>query len=102
MGQLRAVDRLPEAFYNKLVNMLKNPGLTQAVIVDEINAEAGKTLISTSSLNRFVKNMENLSGMKRGRGRGRKVPSAEESLGRIATALERIAFSLENQHKKTS
>jgi len=100
MGQLRAVDRLPEVLYNKLIDMLKNPGLTQAVIVDEINAEAGEQLISPSSLNRFAKGIEKNTGLKRGR--GRKIPTAEESLGRIATALERIAFSLENQYKKPS
>ena len=93
MGQLRAVDRLPEALYNKLMGMLDNPGLTQAVIVKEINAEAGEQLLSTSSINRFAKNIEKLTGLKRGR--GRKAPTAEESLGRIATALERIAFSIE-------
>jgi len=100
MGQLRAVDRMPEAFYDKLVTMLNDPSLTQAVIVDEINAEAGKTLLSTSSLNRFVRSLEKNSGTRRGR--GRKFPNAEESLGRVATALERIAFSLENQYKKPS
>jgi t-SNARE complex subunit (syntaxin) len=100
MGQLRAVDRLPEVLYNKLIDMINNPALTQAVIVDAINTETGKQVISESSLNRFIKGIKKLTGKERGR--GRKTPAADESLARIATALDRIAFSLENQYKKPS
>jgi hypothetical protein len=96
MGQMNAVDRVPEVLYLKLIEMLNNPGLTQAVIVDEINAQAGKHLLTKSSLNRFVKRMEKLNGTKRGRFIA-KTSSLEESLDKIANALERIAFSLEKQ-----
>jgi len=98
MGQLKAIDRLPEVLRDKVIEMIKKPGLYQSEIVDAINAEAGKKVISRASLNRYVLGLEKLSGTKR----GRKPPSAEESLVRVAKALERIAFSLENQYKKTS
>jgi len=42
--------------------------------------------------------MQKVSGVKR----GFMAPTAQESLVRIAVALERIAFSLEKQYKKTS
>ena len=98
MGQLSSVDKLPENLRKKVIEMLNNPVMTQLEIVAAINAEAGEQLFSKSSLNRFVKNMQKITGMKR----GKKAPTAEESLGRIATAIERIVFSLEKQYKKTS
>jgi len=88
---MNSIDRLPEVLRNKVIEMLNKPGLYQREIVEAINAEAGKKVISFSALNRYSKNMEKLSGKKR----GNKIPTAEESLVRIATALERIAFSLE-------
>jgi len=98
MGQLSAVDRMPEILRSKVIEMLNNPAMTQLDIVTAINAEAGKKLFSRASLNRFVIKMQKNTGIKR----GLKAPTAQESLVRIAKALERIAFSLENQYKKTS
>ena len=98
MGQVFAVNKLPKNLRNKVVEMLNNPALTQVEIVAAINAEAGKNVISTSSINRYVLSREKITGTKR----FIKPPTAEESLARIATALERIAFSLENQYKKPS
>jgi len=98
MGQISAVNKLPKNLRNKVVGMLNNPAMTQVEIVAAINAEAGKNIISKSSINRFVLSRENITGTKR----GIKPPTAEESLARIATALDRIAFSLENQYKKSS
>jgi hypothetical protein len=98
MGQKSAVDRLPEILRNKVFEMMNNPANTQQDIVDAINAEAGEQLLSKSSMNCYTLSMEKLSGMKR----GRKAPTAQESLVRISSALERIAFSLENQYKKSS
>jgi hypothetical protein len=58
MGQKSAVDRLPENLRVKLLEMLQNPAITQAEIVDAINAEAGETLLSRSSMNRYAQRMK--------------------------------------------
>jgi hypothetical protein len=90
MGRISTIDKLPKKFHNKVVEMLADPALTQQEIMKTINAEAGETLITKSSLNRFVIDREKITGSKR----GKIPPTAEESLTRIASALERIAFSL--------
>jgi hypothetical protein len=58
MGQKSAVDRLPENLRVKLLEMLQNPAITQAEIVDAINAEAGENLLSRSSMNRYAQRMK--------------------------------------------
>jgi hypothetical protein len=58
MGQKSAVDRLPENLRSKLMEMLRDPAVTQAEIVDAINAEAGDKLLSTSSMNRYARKMK--------------------------------------------
>ena len=58
MGQKSAVDRLPEALRNKLIDMLHNPAVTQKEIVDAINEEAGEPLLSRSSINRYAQRMK--------------------------------------------
>jgi hypothetical protein len=58
MGQKSAVDRLPENLRTKLIEMLQNPAITQAEIVDAINAEAGEPLLSRSSMNRYAQRMK--------------------------------------------
>ena len=95
MGQMSSVNRLPKALRDKMIDMLEDPAWTQVAIADAINAEAGKTIVSSSSVNRFVKNIERYAGKKR----GEKPPCAEGSLARIAVALERIANSLEKRYK---
>jgi hypothetical protein len=57
MGQKSAVDRLPEALRNRLIEMLHNSAVTQVEIVDAINGEAGEPLVSKSSLNRYAQRM---------------------------------------------
>ena len=91
MGQVFAVNKLPKNLHKKVFEMLNDPAMTQADIVAAINAEAGKEIISRSSLCRFIQSREKVTGTKR----GIKAPTAEESLGRIASGLERIAFYLE-------
>jgi len=93
MGQISTVNKLPKIFYDKIVKMLKNPAITRLEIVALINKEAGKKLITKSALNRFIKNNEKITGTKR----GRKPPTTEESLTKIAKSLERLVFYLENQ-----
>jgi hypothetical protein len=61
MGQKSAVDRLPENLRIKLLEMLQNPAITQAEIVDAINAEAGETLLSRSSMNRYAQRMKHFA-----------------------------------------
>jgi len=58
MGQKSAVDKLPKKLRDKLIAMLHNPAVTQAEIVDAINAEAGEPLISKSSMNRYAQKMK--------------------------------------------
>ena len=61
MGQKSAVDRLPENLRNKLLEMLHDPAITQAEIVDAINAEAGESLLSRSSMNRYAQRMKHFA-----------------------------------------
>ena len=93
MGQMFAVNKMPKKFHNKVIKLLNDPSMSQAYIVNSINTEAGKKIITQSSLNRFIRSMENNTGTKR----GIKPPTAEEALTRIASALERLVFYLENQ-----
>jgi hypothetical protein len=58
MGQKSAVDRLPENLRTKLLEMLHDQAITQAEIVDAINAEAGESLLSRSSMNRYAQRMK--------------------------------------------
>jgi len=58
MGQKSAVDKLPKKLRNKLIEMLQNPAVTQAEIVDAINGEAGEQLLSKSSMNRYAQKMK--------------------------------------------
>jgi hypothetical protein len=61
MGQKSAVDRLPENLRIKLLEMLQNPAITQAEIVDAVNAEAGEALLSRSSMNRYAQRMKHFA-----------------------------------------
>ena len=58
MGQKSSVDKLPKKLRDKLLELLSDPSVTQTQIVDAINEEAGKPLISKSSLNRYAKRMQ--------------------------------------------
>jgi len=61
MGQKSAVDKLPKKLRSKLIEMLNDPAVTQAEIVDAINAEAGEPLISKSSMNRYAQKMKHFA-----------------------------------------
>jgi hypothetical protein len=58
MGQKSAIDKLPKKLRDKLIEMLHNPAVTQAEIVDAINGEAGEQLLSKSSMNRYAQKMK--------------------------------------------
>ena len=65
MGQKSAVDRLPEALRNKLIDMLHNHAVTQLEIVTAINEEAGEDLVSRSSVNRYALRMKKFADKNR-------------------------------------
>jgi len=95
MGQISSVDRLPEKLFLKLVKMLNTPGLSQFEIVDAINSEAKRQVISKSSLGRYVRVIK--KNPNQNRGLYIATPTAlAESLSKIADSLERIADSKEN------
>ena len=96
MGGINAINRLSPDLRNRVLEMLNDPGISQLRIVAAINAEAGRKVISRSSLCRFVESMEKRSGTRR----GEKSPSGEASLLRIAVALEKIVHSTGNLFKK--
>ena len=90
MGQKSSIDRLPADLRKRVFELLDNPQETQAGIVELVNMEAGKKVLSESSMNRFVKNWrkEMMIGS---------ITSSEASLLRIAVALERIAEHLDKR-----
>ena len=61
LGQKSAVDKLPKKLRSKLIEMLNDPAVTQAEVVDAINAEAGEPLISKSSMNRYAQKMKHFA-----------------------------------------
>jgi uncharacterized protein (DUF1778 family) len=88
MGQKNAIDLLPNDLRKRVFELLDNPQETQAGIVDLINSEAGKEVLSKSSINRFVKTWRKEKIIA-------EITSSEASLLRIASALERISAQLE-------
>lgn len=58
MGQKSSIDRLPDNLRAKLIELLHNPAVTQKEVVDTINAEAGETVVSKSSVNRYKLRMD--------------------------------------------
>jgi hypothetical protein len=94
MGQKSAIDLLPNDLRKRVLELLDNPQETQAGIVDLINLETGKEVLSRSSMNRFVKRRRKEKAIAG-------ITSSEASLLRIATALERIATQLEKALKET-
>jgi len=58
VGQKSSVDRLPKKLRATLLEMLGNPACTQAQIVEAVNAEAGKKVLSASGVNRYAQKMK--------------------------------------------
>jgi len=90
------INKLPKIYRDKVIELLDDPSITQASIVEEINSLAKKKIISKSSLGRFVSFREKFTGTKR----GVDTPCVEASLLRIAVGLETISDLLEKQRKK--
>jgi hypothetical protein len=95
MGQKSAVDRLPKEYRAMVISLLSEKWLTQEDIVNRVNDETGKQVLSRASINRFIKRYHREQAEI-------KATSSRKSLERIATVLERIVFFLENQYKKPS
>jgi len=57
VGQKSSIDKLPKKLREKLLAMLADPACTQARIVDAINADAGKKVVSESGVNRYAQKM---------------------------------------------
>jgi hypothetical protein len=93
MGQKSAVDRLPKEYRAMVIALLAEKRLTQEDIVNRVNDEAGKQVVSRMSINRFAQRLHRERTE-------RKATGSTKSLERIATALERIADSLEKLPKK--
>lgn len=60
MGQKSSIDRLDPTIRKQLLELLKNPAVTQLEIVETINAAAGETAVSRSSINRYKLKMDKL------------------------------------------
>jgi hypothetical protein len=86
MGQKMAVDRLPKEYKSLVISLINEKQLTEEAIVNLINDKAGKPVVTRTSINRFSQRL---------RRERAETTSTEISLGRIATALERIANTLE-------
>jgi hypothetical protein len=58
VGQKSSVDRLAPELRGKLIELLQNPAVTQLEVVGMINGEAGKQVISKSSVNRYKQKLD--------------------------------------------
>lgn len=58
MGRKSSVDLLPDELRHKLLELLKDPSITQSDITALINNEAGESVVSKSSVNRYAQRMQ--------------------------------------------
>jgi hypothetical protein len=58
MPSRSAAERLPDELRKRLIELLTDPNVTQQAVADIINAEAGESVISKSSVNRYARKME--------------------------------------------
>lgn len=65
MGQKSSIDRLPQNLREKLIELLQNPAVTQKEVVELINGEAGETVVSKSSVNRYKLRMDRFAAKSR-------------------------------------
>lgn len=65
MGQKSSIDRLPQNLREKLIELLQNPAVTQKEVVELINGEAGETVVSKSSVNRYKLRMDRFAAKTR-------------------------------------
>ena len=60
-----AIERLPDELRKRLIELLQNPAVTQQAVADIINAEAGGSVVSRSSVNRYAIKMERFADKNR-------------------------------------
>ena len=60
MGRKSTVDQLSPELRGKLIELLKDPAITQSEITFLINHEAGETVVTKSAVNRYAKRMESM------------------------------------------
>lgn len=60
MGRISSVDQLSAELRGKLLELLKDPSVTQSEITFLINEEAGEPVVSKSAVNRYAKRMESM------------------------------------------
>lgn len=65
MGQKSSIDRLPPELRLKLIEMLQDPAVTQAQVVEAINLEAGEAVVSKSGVNRYKLRMDKFAAKTR-------------------------------------
>lgn len=58
MGQKSSIDRLNCELREKLIELLQNPAVTQAQVVELINSEAGESVVSKSAVNRYKQKLD--------------------------------------------
>jgi hypothetical protein len=58
VGQKSGIDRLSPGLREKLIELLQDPAVTQLEVVEAINAEAGKQVVSKSSVNRYKQKLD--------------------------------------------
>jgi hypothetical protein len=58
VGQKSSIDRLSKTLREKLIELLQNPAVTQLEVVELINSEAGKAVVSKSSVNRYKQKLD--------------------------------------------
>ena len=65
MGQKSSIDRLPPELRLKLIEMLQDPAVTQAQVVEAINLEAGEAVVSKSGVNRYKLKLDRFAAKSR-------------------------------------
>ena len=60
MGRKSSIDKLPEEQRQELIELLRNPAVTQAEVAAVINERAGDTVVSKSAVNRYARRMERM------------------------------------------
>lgn len=65
MGQKSSIDKLAPELRSRLIELLQNPSVTQKEVVELINGEAGETVVSRSSVNRYKLRMDKFAAKTR-------------------------------------
>lgn len=94
MGRISSIDKLPEDLRRELIELLRNPAVTQADITAAINAKAGDAVVSRSAVNRYAKRMERMLEKTR---RAREMAEAYIEKAGIDNSRNRIGKAVNQQ-----